>query len=426
MDARTENLIAKPFLQRRTGPMYMLGGLPRVYVERRLMSAKKSDKIPRGVFPWPGQKGVYGIRYDDVNGKDTKEKAGSLSTAKALYAKRTLQVLDGKKSPRRRDQLTVSQAIQRYLDTHQENATHADDLWHAKMARAAFGQALVDELDPHAIELWMIERAAATSNSTANRHLGFLKRCLRKAVRDQKADRDPTVSVEQLEEPPGRDPVLTEKQYNALRKAMQPEAPVPAHRNDWYKVEMAILTGFRRDELFKLSWDRTHFEWSPPGHEGPPMGGLQLRPVPGRGITTKTNRQKWVPMHSRVREILLEIRAEGADDYWVFPTDNGTPQSGHNFTHRQWKDAVEDAKIEDLHWHDLRHLFCSGLAKGGVAIEVIAELAGHSTLRMTQRYTHYAKKQLAEAVQCLALPSSKPQEPSPKPQVETSAENAPS
>ena len=380
------------------------------------MSAKKSDKIPRGVFPWPGQKGVYGIRYDDINGKDTKEKAGSLATAKALHAKRVLEVLDGKKAPRRRDQLTVAQAIQRYLDTHTTNASHDDDLWHAKVARDAFGEVLVERLDPHDIEVWMLERAAQTSNSTANRHFGFLKRCLRKAVRDQKADRDPTLCLSPLEEPPGRDPVMTPKQFQDLYQALQPVDPVPAHRNPWYKVEMAIRTGFRRDELFKLSWDRVHFEWSPPDHEGPPVGGLQLRPVARMGITTKTNRQKWVPMHPRVRQILVEIKAEGAHEYWVFPSSTGKPQDANNFEHRQWQRAIDAAGLPDLRWHDLRHLFCSGLAQGGVSLELIAELAGHSTPRMTQRYAHYSKKQLTEAIRCETLPA-------PIPDVETPAEN---
>ncbi len=52
--------------------------------------------------------------------------------------------------------------------------------------------------------------------------------------------------------------------------------------------------------------------------------------------------------------------------------------------------AVEKAEIEDFTFHDLRHTFASHLVMSGVRIEVIAELLGHSTLKMTQRYAHFA------------------------------------
>ena len=49
----------------------------------------------------------------------------------------------------------------------------------------------------------------------------------------------------------------------------------------------------------------------------------------------------------------------------------------------------------------LRHTFCSHLAMRGAAPKAIQELAGHSTLAITMRYTHLAPTALREAIALL-------------------------
>jgi len=63
--------------------------------------------------------------------------------------------------------------------------------------------------------------------------------------------------------------------------------------------------------------------------------------------------------------------------------------------------AVENAKIEDFTWHDLRHTFASRLAMAGVELLSIKELLGHKTLAMTLRYAHLSPTHLHQAVKVL-------------------------
>src|SRR5438270_9385443 len=68
---------------------------------------------------------------------------------------------------------------------------------------------------------------------------------------------------------------------------------------------------------------------------------------------------------------------------------------------RSFKKACEQAKIDDLHWHDLRHTFGTRLAEAGFSEATIAELMGHSDAKTTRRYTHgtdRAKRAAVEAV----------------------------
>jgi site-specific recombinase XerD len=45
-------------------------------------------------------------------------------------------------------------------------------------------------------------------------------------------------------------------------------------------------------------------------------------------------------------------------------------------------------KIEDLHFHDLRHEGTSRLFEAGFSIEQVALVTGHKDWKMPRRYTH--------------------------------------
>jgi len=65
---------------------------------------------------------------------------------------------------------------------------------------------------------------------------------------------------------------------------------------------------------------------------------------------------------------------------------------------RAFRKALKAAKIPNFHFHDLRHCYCSYLRQQGVDLHTIASLAGHTDLRMTQRYAHLNVDNLRDAV----------------------------
>jgi integrase len=83
---------------------------------------------------------------------------------------------------------------------------------------------------------------------------------------------------------------------------------------------------------------------------------------------------------------------------------NGAPGDvvfGIGDNKRWWENALRDAKIKDLRWHDLRHTFCSRLAQAGVSLKVIQEAAGHKTISMSARYAHMDHTTLKTAMSVL-------------------------
>jgi integrase len=64
-----------------------------------------------------------------------------------------------------------------------------------------------------------------------------------------------------------------------------------------------------------------------------------------------------------------------------------------------------DLKIEDLHFHDLRHEGTSRLFEAGFSIEQVALVTGHRDWKMLRRYTHLKPEGLHKAYSESAVPA---------------------
>src|SRR5207302_2733685 len=68
----------------------------------------------------------------------------------------------------------------------------------------------------------------------------------------------------------------------------------------------------------------------------------------------------------------------------------------------QFDKALRVAGIADFRFHDLRHTWASQAAMRGVDVQTIANVLGHKTLRMTQRYSHLSSAHLKASVELAA------------------------
>ncbi len=57
--------------------------------------------------------------------------------------------------------------------------------------------------------------------------------------------------------------------------------------------------------------------------------------------------------------------------------------------------------LKERSFHSLRHYFCSVLLRRGASVEVVRILAGHSDLKVTQRYVHAGASELETAISTL-------------------------
>jgi site-specific recombinase XerD len=115
-------------------------------------------------------------------------------------------------------------------------------------------------------------------------------------------------------------------------------------------ILLSINTGCRRGELFDLTWSNID---------------LDRRILTVTGATAKSRRTRHIPLNS------------------------------------SWRRLLKEAQISDFRWHDMRHHFASRLAMGGVDLNTIRELLGHSDYTMTLRYAHLAPEFKLKAVEVL-------------------------
>jgi integrase len=69
---------------------------------------------------------------------------------------------------------------------------------------------------------------------------------------------------------------------------------------------------------------------------------------------------------------------------------------------RAWMTALKRAELSDFRFHDLRHTAASYLAMNGAGLREIADILGHKTLAMVQRYSHLTQDHKAAVVERMA------------------------
>ena len=140
---------------------------------------------------------------------------------------------------------------------------------------------------------------------------------------------------------------------------------------------LSLFCGMRAGEIHAASWHDVNFE----------TGTILLR-------DTKNKRNRYAYITPEVEAVLRRRRQEGQNEQ-IFPAIGGGV--------RQWVPTTFDRVVRELGFnegisdarqrvcfHTLRHTYASWLVQKGTPLYTVAQLLGHSTIAMTQRYSHLA------------------------------------
>jgi integrase len=153
----------------------------------------------------------------------------------------------------------------------------------------------------------------------------------------------------------------------------------------------AAVTGIRQSELLGLHWREV--DWD--------SQRIRVRNAYVRGEHSSEGKsdlstRRSVPMTDRLASGLRGWRERtiyDADDDLVFAHPAlGTPLDRTKVT-RRFQAACRAAGVPAIRFHDLRHTFATQLAATGVPLRAIQEFLGHSDLKTTQIYAHYARSE---------------------------------
>ena len=164
---------------------------------------------------------------------------------------------------------------------------------------------------------------------------------------------------------------LSDDERIALLKACKNQKEYASYHPEWLYnlVVLRLCTGLRPNEGRMLKWNDIDLS----------EGIAFIR-------DTKNNEPLTVPLSDEVMIILKDMHEKRRyNTDWLFPRKDG--KEPLDFRKRFYK-ALEDAKIKDFKFHDLRHTTASYLAMGGASLREIAEILNHKSLQMTKRYAH--------------------------------------
>ena len=151
-------------------------------------------------------------------------------------------------------------------------------------------------------------------------------------------------------------------------------------------IILLIDSGVRIGEAMALTWDDIDLDG----------GRIHVR----AGKSARARRS--IPMTSRLKD-MMEKRKDGYSGYQTGPFASWLDKSRSSFN-KLWnrmKDDLGKSDRDEFVPHALRHTFCSRLAMRGVDSRIIKELAGHSTIAVTDRYMHLNDASLQVAIEKL-------------------------
>lgn len=167
---------------------------------------------------------------------------------------------------------------------------------------------------------------------------------------------------------------LTPEQLSNLLEAIDTDHDLQAANF----MRMALFTGMRRGELFKLKWEDVDFE----------RGFIHI-------IQPKGGKDQTIPLNQAAREVLENHPRD--DSPFVFPGRGGKQRTEiRRPVDRIRKAAGLPRDFRPL--HGLRHTYASMLASSGqVELHVLQKLLTHKTSQMTQRYAHLRDEAMRRA-----------------------------
>ena len=143
---------------------------------------------------------------------------------------------------------------------------------------------------------------------------------------------------------------------------------------------MAVSTGCRRRELLELTWQN-----------------IDLTKCEARLADSKNSDPRILPLIRPVAEA-LRSQVRRLDTQLVFFDPEFPQRSMYARLDRYFKKAIQEAGIEPLRWHDLRHSCASFLIDADAPDVTIAQVLGHRSMSMVKRYSHLRTEKKRQVV----------------------------
>lgn len=245
------------------------------------------------------------------------------------------------------------------------------------------GNKLLKDITVNDIERFKSERIKSVATTTVNIEIRTLKSMFNMGLKLGYISSNPATNAKQILQPQRERLSFNESELKQFLNAVA---------SSQFKniIIFGLLTGCRLNEILNLQWK-----------------DLKLNEkfiiIRNKGnFKTKTGKIRTIPISENLFRLITSVKVDKGGynkDDLIFPNDKGKVYS-KSYISRKFKRYARQANLPGtFHFHCLRHTFLTILAKNGVPIYYLKELAGHSNIKTTEVYLHAITEDLREAVE---------------------------
>ncbi len=335
--------------------------------------------------------GIYYYWYIDGHGRKRKVSTKSITKSGALAFLQAFRPQESVTTPQEsvtaptEPQKKISEVINEYqehsatIHTYHTQRCYKDSM---KQFLLAIGDKDVTKISVRDIERYLENKRSKVSNWTARRHHIVLSSVFEAARRWGYINSNPCRQVTRAKMVEVHPLYFSEAELTKLYNSIEDL--------DFRDLVLcAFATGMRLGEIVSLQWSQID------------MSRRIINVQNTLGFTTKSKKCRVIPMNDMVFELLLRQAKNRACEY-VFHTSGKKYLEDH--VSKVFKKYVIKSEVNPkLHFHSLRHGFCSVLVQRGVSLYEVQILAGHSSPSVTQIYSHLQPEQLHKSVNKITL-----------------------
>jgi len=243
-----------------------------------------------------------------------------------------------------------------------------------------FGKRILCDISTQEILNFRKKITKKNSNVSSNKYLSIFKKVFKQGLELNAVVSDPSECIKSLSE--------KEHERNRFLFPYEVDSLIEATKQTRAKFYLPAIIylgaehGAAKQEILGLKWSKIYFDYKDEGlialyrTKNKKERTDIIMPRTKQALLNWRDHLKWMRHRKKIEHVKT--------DFVICHLD-GSPIKNFN---RAWWRVLEIAGIQDFHFHDLRHTFCSNLLIAGGNLKDAMEMIGHNDISSTDRYSH--------------------------------------